>query len=477
MIIQPIITPDNAEETLVSLMDSANQSIDLELQYIKLFSSNNDSLWPNDENPLIQAVVRAIDRGVKVRIILNAEADNDNASVYLTRLGAQVRFLDLGWDLPSWNHNKGLIIDNKTVVIASINWSKNSLRYNREAGVIIHDNPNVANYYLSVFDYDWERSSPVNTTMEIQEHQSWQSVSVSDGNFNQNFIKSMQQTFSSPKYTGIFNVTTFVGPDSAYDTTFTYLETAQESIHVEIYSISLNAIVNKLISLKENNPSLDIKVIISDRRVSYYENINTWDAALRLVQNGIFVYNSSDQFNYQHSKFWIIDGKYTFIYSGNWARSSMPDVPTYPYANREWGIVINNQTISDYYEQVFSHDLSIAKPFKPDLLAKNKIIGIRAGSILSGIVELQLTGQNLSLVSITVDDNPVGSMNITSDKTIGTFTLNTVSLTNGIHTLTFHVLSSDGSVEDIAIEINVINNEPDWKLLITEILYNAINEP
>ncbi len=480
MTIQPIITPDNAEDVLVRLIDSANQSIELDLQYIKLFNSSSDSDWPTDENPLVRAVVRAINRGVNVRVILNAEFDNDNASTYLTSVGAQVRFMDLGTDLPSKTHNKGIIIDNKTVVIASINWSKSSLRSNREAGVIIHDNENVAGYYLEVFNYDWERSQPaslVSVSSVSLDTSSTSSLHDNGGKPLETNQLVSETIFDAPKHSGTFNVTTFVGPDSTHDTVFQYLDTAKQSIHVEIYAISLDAIVDKLISLKESNPTLDIKIIISDRRASIFENINTWEAALRLVQNGIPVYNSSDQFLYQHSKFWIIDGKSTFVYSGNWARSSIPESSTYSGANREWGIVLNDESLSSYYEQVFQNDLSIAEPFKPDLLAANKILDIIDGSILSGTHQLRVAGQNISQVTVSIDDVALGSMDVNPEKTLATFTLDTTQYQNGIHVISFNVISDDGTSQILTVETNIINEEPQWKLLITEVLYNAENEP
>ncbi len=479
MTIQPIITPDNGEDTLVTLIDSANSSIDLELQYIRLFNSSSDENWSTDENPLVQALVRAISRGVKVRVILNAEADTDNASVYLTSVGAEVRFLDLapGGDLPSWNHNKGIIIDNKTVAISSINWSKTSLRRNREAGVILHESTNIARYFLDVFDYDWERSQTAFVGKDLILNTESRTILRVNEEFQENDKLWSESAFEASKFSGTFNVTTYVGPDSTYDTVFKYLDAAKNSIHVEIYSISLTDIVDKLITLKEANPSLDIKIIISDWRASYYENINTWAQALRLVENGIAVYNSSNQFTYQHAKFWIIDGKHSFVYSGNWALSSMPADPSYSNANREWGVVINSQEVSNYYEQVFQNDLTIAEPFKPDLLASNKIIGLMDGSILSGTRELKIVGQNISQVTLNIDDMDLVNMTVSADGKSATHSLDTTVYQNGIHVLSFNITSTDGISEMLNITVNIINNEPKWKLLITEILYDAENEP
>lgn len=51
-------------------------------------------------------------------------------------------------------HNKGVIVDDRAVLVSSINWNTNSPGFNREAGVII-EQPVVARYFRTVFDADW----------------------------------------------------------------------------------------------------------------------------------------------------------------------------------------------------------------------------------------------------------------------------------------------------------------------------------
>jgi phosphatidylserine/phosphatidylglycerophosphate/cardiolipin synthase-like enzyme len=53
-------------------------------------------------------------------------------------------------------HNKGLIIDDQKVVIASLNWNANSI-HNREAGVII-ENDEIASFFNAAFFHDWNVS-------------------------------------------------------------------------------------------------------------------------------------------------------------------------------------------------------------------------------------------------------------------------------------------------------------------------------
>ena len=57
-------------------------------------------------------------------------------------------------------HNKGIVVDGKTVLISSVNWSSDGVLRNRDAGLIIRD-PQVARYYQRVFTDDWNhRAKP-----------------------------------------------------------------------------------------------------------------------------------------------------------------------------------------------------------------------------------------------------------------------------------------------------------------------------
>ncbi|MHA1639881.1 MAG: phospholipase D-like domain-containing protein, partial [Candidatus Heimdallarchaeota archaeon] len=115
-------------------------------------------------------------------------------------------------------------------------------------------------------------------------------------------------------FKGVSNVTCFVGPDSAYDLITHYLDKATTSIYLEVYTLSSEPLVNKLIAAKGRGVS--IIVAVSHDRVSGYEDNYTEEAAYRLDQAGIDVYTTNPTFTYTHAKFWVIDSKWTFVYSG-----------------------------------------------------------------------------------------------------------------------------------------------------------------
>jgi phosphatidylserine/phosphatidylglycerophosphate/cardiolipin synthase-like enzyme len=52
-------------------------------------------------------------------------------------------------------HNKGMIVDDHTVVIGSQNWSTEGVDTNRDASVVIQ-NPNMVTYWEAIFLSDWQ---------------------------------------------------------------------------------------------------------------------------------------------------------------------------------------------------------------------------------------------------------------------------------------------------------------------------------
>jgi cardiolipin synthase A/B len=157
--VTPVIAPDTSYQ-IKDLLDSARTSIEIEQAYIK-----NET--PYTLNPYLSSAINASRRGVHVRVLLdsywfNVEGpnDNDEMAALINRIGTsehiplEAKCIDLSVSQVEKIHNKGVIVDERLVLISSINWNSNSPTFNREAGVII-DHPGVARYFLEVFDDDW----------------------------------------------------------------------------------------------------------------------------------------------------------------------------------------------------------------------------------------------------------------------------------------------------------------------------------
>jgi phosphatidylserine/phosphatidylglycerophosphate/cardiolipin synthase-like enzyme len=155
----PVIAPDTSYQ-IVDLLDNARTTIEIEQAYIK-----NET--PYHLNPYLSSAINASRRGVHVRVLLdsywyNVEGpnDNDEMAALINRIGTseqiplEAKCIDLPLNQVEKIHNKGVIVDDKQVLVSSINWNSNSPNFNREAGVII-DHPGVARYFREVFDDDW----------------------------------------------------------------------------------------------------------------------------------------------------------------------------------------------------------------------------------------------------------------------------------------------------------------------------------
>ena len=135
-----------------------------------------------------------------------------------------------------------------------------------------------------------------------------------------------------------------------------------------MYTISRPEFTDTLTELKNNNPEMDIQVLISRRRVGSTENEDTKAAAETLTNSGIPVYNSTEDLNFYHNKYWIIDGSHIFVYSGNWSPRSVapqlePGDETYASAeaNRDTGIAVHNAPdIAAYFKSLWDADVAVA---------------------------------------------------------------------------------------------------------------------
>ncbi len=175
-IITPVVYPDmslSANDPLLSLLDSAEETIILEQFYIDLHWGKKDAGGnKTDDNPYLQAVIDAAGRGCSVRILLDSSDynikfddynDNDDTIEYINDLAAE-QGLDMEAKLArphshhfSKVHTKGIVVDSRFTLISSINWNENSCTRNREVGVII-DNKETASYFTGIFDHDWKEN-------------------------------------------------------------------------------------------------------------------------------------------------------------------------------------------------------------------------------------------------------------------------------------------------------------------------------
>ncbi len=174
--IVPVRAPENAVESILGLINSAEESLYIEEFYIYKYWGSKKRGYV--DNPFLEAAIDAARRGVEVKILLdstwyNVEEDDPLSNRHTMQyansiardedLDLEARLIDLDSTGFKKLHTKGVVADN-AVFISSVNWNEHSPTKNREAGVIIYGEP--AGYFADVFMADW---SPRETYVEVHD--------------------------------------------------------------------------------------------------------------------------------------------------------------------------------------------------------------------------------------------------------------------------------------------------------------------
>jgi phosphatidylserine/phosphatidylglycerophosphate/cardiolipin synthase-like enzyme len=145
----PILSPQNYFDEMLAAIERAKKSVWIEQQYIKA----------PDGSPFVGpmlAVLKKKKAKLDIRIVSSAKYPSGWDDTLETLMNYGLKSKLKGIDLRQFTHchNKGVIVDGKTVIVSSTNWSDNSIGAAREAGLLIKD-ADIAGYFARAFDFDW----------------------------------------------------------------------------------------------------------------------------------------------------------------------------------------------------------------------------------------------------------------------------------------------------------------------------------
>ena len=152
--------PDDCIAGITGLLDAAEDEVLLSLQYLE-----SDWTWGWGDNPLLESMLDAAARGVRLRVALNgAYLDDDVQAVvdllnedWNATMGYDVQAVLMSpGDAVTKLHNKGAIVDGEHVLISSINWGDSAMLRNRELGLLVHHSE-LADVYRAAWNDDWMR--------------------------------------------------------------------------------------------------------------------------------------------------------------------------------------------------------------------------------------------------------------------------------------------------------------------------------
>lgn len=141
-----IVLPDDSAQPIVEAINKAKESLQ-----IKMFVFSDPTL--------LEAVIAAHKRGVKVRIMLNparrsGAEENTEARRQLTAAGVEVADSNPAFDI---THEKSMVVDSRTAYVKSLNWQTKNLTETRDYAVVT-TNKNEVEEIVECFEADWTRS-------------------------------------------------------------------------------------------------------------------------------------------------------------------------------------------------------------------------------------------------------------------------------------------------------------------------------
>ena len=125
--------------------------------HIIMYEMTNSSDSLSKIELLKRDLINKAQAGIEVKVILEHSDDNyslnnynSTAKTYLENGGVKVIF-----DSDAiTTHSKLIIVDGRTVVIGSTNWSTSAIEYNNETSIMIDEN-NIASIYENYFENLW----------------------------------------------------------------------------------------------------------------------------------------------------------------------------------------------------------------------------------------------------------------------------------------------------------------------------------
>jgi cardiolipin synthase len=142
-----IVLPDDTAQPILDALAGARRSLN-----IRMFLFTDPTL--------IEAVLAAHKRGVKVRVMLNparrsGEEENKESRKMLATAGIDVRDSNPEFDL---THQKSMVIDDETGFVESLNWETRDLTETRDYAVVTTKKHEVAEM-VACFEADWVRQT------------------------------------------------------------------------------------------------------------------------------------------------------------------------------------------------------------------------------------------------------------------------------------------------------------------------------
>lgn len=152
--VRPLLTPDNYQEHVLDLINSAERRLLFQNQSLNLLGLDKNGQDKNDDRftALADAMLAKQRDGVDVRIIMRGEFAPVGPLEQLQKRGFDMKKVRL----QNRCHTKGIIVDGARVLLGSHNWTNQGTLINRDASLIF-DDEQIAKYFEDIFWFDWTK--------------------------------------------------------------------------------------------------------------------------------------------------------------------------------------------------------------------------------------------------------------------------------------------------------------------------------
>ena len=401
--VTPYFSPTNSSSTLVSFIESATTTIDIGTPgfsswsrctpYAKAGETCTKGCTPAKQRlekfPIFAALLNAVHRGVKVRVLTNKYEPSSDCPGTITPLpflqlnGVEVAF----YTSTAFYHAKYMSIDGVKMSISSINFSLTSFTRNREAGCLIEGKGALPLVQMaaSVFEADWGQALPAGSGAPAEPWSTANHSIITDTTHVNVTLPKPSPTWAAywnpPTPTKQLvsgagtSLTISTSPDFSSHVLMEHIANATTSLDVMIYQITGDDIADALVALAQRGVAVRLLVSSSIFGAADCKLANAVYTKIAAAVPTIHIYKTSRHYEYSHQKFWIIDGAQVGWSTGNWGNSDFPassvgdSQVTYPVygkqgpagqkwekLNRDYELYIKHPGVAAAFSAVFKGD-------------------------------------------------------------------------------------------------------------------------
>jgi phosphatidylserine/phosphatidylglycerophosphate/cardiolipin synthase-like enzyme len=333
--VTPFFSPTNSSAVLVALINSARDSLDIGSPGFSSWSGCTPYAHPGDtcvrgctpskmaqeKFPVFQAILNAVHRGVRVRLLTNDYGLGDcpgtiTPLTFVAMNGVTVRF----YTSTTFYHAKYISVDGVRMSISSINFSRTSFTRNREAGAVIESAAAgsqaaapLLQMAAAVFQADWGQS-----TARAIPSGSWSSSNRSIiANTSQQPVilpppsKTWAAYWNPPTPQAVSvggdgadsaEITVTTSPDFSALALQLSMDSARESLSVMIYQITGDDVVARLLAMVARGVRVHLLVSSSIYGAADCALANRAYSTLKAHAPSIRIYKTTRHYTYSHQK-------------------------------------------------------------------------------------------------------------------------------------------------------------------------------